>query len=178
MKNYGPPLVISPEQREVLVTVAFAVAIRRAEVAKGCIEYRTETGLAPAEGRYGKVALQTGERIYTHRLAYEYHHGPIPDGLVIRHRCDNPPCMNIDHLLAGTSKDNLHDAIDRGQWRPTRGDRNNRSTMTVEAVRELRRLARDGWTHRELAARYGISTTSVSNIRTGVRWGWVEEVPA
>ena len=168
------PLEITALERRVLIGIAYAVALRRAEPVGECVEYRGEKGAAPPEGRYGKLRLQNGEVVGTHRLAYEYHHGPIPDGLVVRHHCDNPPCMLIEHLTIGTQRDNHDDAVERDRWHPTRGDRNNRSTMTIDKVRELRRLKGEGWTHSQLAENFGISKTSVASIAARERWGWVE----
>ncbi|WP_402844370.1 HNH endonuclease signature motif containing protein [Microbacterium sp. GXS0129] len=57
-----------------------------------------------------------GRHARTHRVAYELAHGPIPDGAVVMHTCDNPPCCNPDHLRAGTQRDNVADAIDKGRF--------------------------------------------------------------
>lgn len=56
--------------------------------------------------------------VLAHRYAYEQTHGPIPEGLVLRHRCDNPPCCNPAHLLPGTGAENTQDAIERGLFDP------------------------------------------------------------
>ncbi len=53
------------------------------------------------------------------RLAYELAGGSVPPGHVIRHRCDNPACVNSDHLLTGTQTENMMDAVERGRLEPT-----------------------------------------------------------
>lgn len=56
-----------------------------------------------------------GRRLATHRLAHEWWNGPVADGLVVRHRCDNPPCVNPAHLEVGTRGDNSRDMWERGR---------------------------------------------------------------
>lgn len=50
------------------------------------------------------------------RAAYEVFIGPIPEGLFVLHRCDNPPCFNPDHLFAGTQSENIRDCVAKGRW--------------------------------------------------------------
>ena len=75
----------------------------------GCVEY---TGYTDGLG-YGRV--RNGAKVLTHRLSWEHHNGPIPKGLLICHSCDNPPCVNVNHLFLGTNKDNVQDAINKGR---------------------------------------------------------------
>ena len=72
-----------------------------------CIEWdgpRTQKG-------YGWVR----RHVYAHRDAWAKAHGPIPKGLEVRHKCDNPPCINIEHLEIGTRADNMRDMMERGR---------------------------------------------------------------
>jgi hypothetical protein len=57
---------------------------------------------------------------YAHRVVWELHRGPIPKGLVVRHRCDNPSCCNVAHLALGTQADNIEDARQQGHYRVER----------------------------------------------------------
>ena len=66
---------------------------------------------------YGRVIFMTSA-IKAHRVSYEMANGPIPDGLVIMHKCDNPNCVNPNHLEAGTQRENMIGASVRGRLNP------------------------------------------------------------
>lgn len=112
---------------------------------------------------YGRGLERQGQRTRAHRQAWIATYGPIPDGLWVLHRCDNPPCVNPDHLFLGTHADNMADMVRKG--RSTLGQRNGQAKLTDEDVVAIR-TATDT-TQVALAARYGISQPYVSRIRSG-----------
>lgn len=149
-------------------TISERLHRRLVRTVTGCLEW---TG-ATDGGGYGRIAAgrkQDGN-IGTHRLAWELEHGPIPEGLWVLHRCDNPPCCEVEHLFLGTPAENSHDMMDkrrgRGQFGP--GHVNIKAKLTREqalAIRSMRNVPIV-----ELARLYGVSATSISKIRSGQRW--------
>lgn len=74
-----------------------------------CWEWRGST----AKG-YGQIKV-AGAVLRSHRIAYEMFYGPLPDGVEVRHSCDNPLCVNPGHLATGTHQDNMDDKRERGR---------------------------------------------------------------
>lgn len=125
-----------------------------------CMEWggtRLRSGYGTA-GRHGLA----------HRMMWESANGPIPPGMVICHHCDNPPCVNPDHLFLGTHADNVADKIRKG--RGTDGERNGTSKLTGAQVAEIRRLLGTGRSHEQIGRLFGVARQTVTNISTGIRW--------
>jgi hypothetical protein len=121
---------------------------------------------------YGKLR-RAGRYLLAHRDAWERKFGPIPDGLFVLHRCDNPPCRNTDHLFLGTNADNVADMISKGRkkWKSSPGEGNGRAVLSSEQVREIQtRYVRGATRQVDLAAEYGISQSQISNIVLGRSW--------
>lgn len=106
-----------------------------------------------------------GER--AHRYAYQLHRGAIPDGLMIRHMCGNKRCVNPDHLEPGTMADNAQDGIRLGEI--LRGSRNGRSKISEADARYIIDNP-DGLTGAKLARKFGVSSATISLIKSGARW--------
>lgn len=113
---------------------------------------------------YGVVNYM-GRTWGAHRVAYELKKGPIPDGLSVCHSCDNPGCINPDHLFAGTHKRNMQDMFEKG--------RNGSVKLADSQVVALLRDYINGASIKEIAARYGISAQSVPDFTSGKSRKWL-----
>ncbi len=102
-----------------------------------------------------------------HRIAYTIAKGEIPDGMLVRHKCDNSKCINPDHLELGTHEENMKDRNERG--RTTRGESHHSSKLTDKTALEIYNL-RTTLSLTETAKRYGISKPSVSKIWKKESW--------
>jgi hypothetical protein len=108
------------------------------------------------ERGYGKMTFEY-KTLLAHRVSWELRHGPIPHGLLICHRCDTPACVNPDHLFLGTPQDNMDDMAAKGRSKPPR-------TFSEDEVRLIRSTARQTMA---LAERFGVSRTTIKQIRSG-----------
>jgi hypothetical protein len=79
---------------------------------------------------YGKIRIGNGKRIRTHRLAVLLSGIEIPKGMFVCHRCDNPPCVNLQHLYVGTNQDNQKENFDKGRHNVDHGNINGNKTKT------------------------------------------------
>lgn len=110
-----------------------------------------------------------------HRYAYEYYKGEIPKGLIIRHVCDNPRCVNPDHLMAGTHKENVHDMMTRG--RKVIGiNPNHKSHKELAPLIRAFKTSNPAVSGKELAKLFNTSTAQVSRILNHRIWNIPEEV--
>ena len=128
--------------------------------------------VAPGASRSGHLQLSWKDRMLpVHRLAYQTWCGPIPDGLVVRHRCDNPPCCNPAHLELGTVADNNRDRDERGRQRSPKGEQAPNAKLTESDVIEIRRLADDGIvSQKHIGEMFGISQSTVHLIHVRKAW--------
>jgi hypothetical protein len=120
-------------------------------------------------GGYGAIRVDhVGFR--AHRYSFQIHKGPIPDGLIVRHQCDTPECVNPDHLHLGTIADNAADAVARN--RMPRGERCVRAKLTESAVASIRA---DRRVYTAIAAEHGVSPALVCLIKQGKLWSHSHE---
>lgn len=117
---------------------------------------------------YGRVAFNKKYHL-AHRVSWKIHHGEIPVGLYVLHKCDVPGCVNPDHLYLGTHLDNVRDMVVRGRCRPAilPGETHPNSKLKNEDVMEIRRSA---LTAKQLAEKFCITRTHVYYLRGRQAW--------
>lgn len=135
----------------------------------------TPTGCMPWTGGtdkrgYGKIGSTDGKTLIAPRVAWELANGPIKDGLFVCHKCDNPICVNVDHLFLGTQKENMADALSKD--RMAYGERKKKSAkLTDNKVMEIRRLHRNNeYNQYELAKIFGVSVPTINLIVNEKTW--------
>lgn len=118
---------------------------------------------------YVQVAVTPARKMSAHRAAYIAWKGQIGPGMVVRHMCDNPPCINPEHLLVGTQKENRRDAVERD--RTVFGSNHSQSKLTEGDARRIVELRNQGVGSTALSEMFGVSRTIIKKIVNGVLWG-------
>lgn len=129
------------------------------------------TGARDRDG-YGVISddAPSTKQLRAHRVAWALVNGPVPDGVGVLHRCDSPPCCNAAHLFLGSTQENTADRVQKG--RSSRASRNAR--LTVADVRAIRDCSAMGDRQGDIARRFGVTQTAISQILTGKTWCWLE----
>lgn len=156
----GP--IDAPTWRGKTVRQRFEVKIR---ITPGCWLWTGEKG---GKG-YGRMTIAK-KYLMAHRLSYELYVGPIPSGMIICHTCDNPACVNPDHLWPGTDKTNAEDKMAKGRWacgKRVPGQELSYARLSDEDVYAIRA---DGRYLKLISEEYGISAAHVNQIKTRIRW--------
>lgn len=136
------------------------------------------TGATTAFG-YGVLGVggRKAGNVRAHRHSWALHFGPVPDGLWVLHRCDNPPCCNPRHLFLGTQTNNMRDAVQKGRHSgPPRhtGQANRSAKLDEDDVRAIRALAAQRVNQDIIAAAFGVTQALVSEIHLRKIWTHVD----
>lgn len=127
-------------------------------------------------GSYGQFGC--GSRVFlAHRISWIIANGSIPQhagyhGFCVCHKCDNPKCVNPNHLFLGTNADNVHDMDKKGRRKvdPVFGEAHGKSKLTEKAVEEIRKARNAGMKMQPLADKFGISIVTVSAVCRRRTW--------
>ena len=138
---------------------------RVSAVQSGCWEWVGKI----ERGGYARVRLENSrERVLVHRLSWEMKNGPIPEGMLILHKCDNRKCVNPDHLYVGTYQNNTDDMLERGRANKARGERHGRAKLTDDQFHQLvSDYNAGGVTQKQLASKYGLHPIYVNKLLRG-----------
>lgn len=116
-------------------------------------------------GRYGRRNL-----IRAHRLSWLLFNGPIPDSLCVLHRCDNPSCVNPNHLFLGTKKDNAIDKAKKGRSYSPRGETNGRAILNEKKVKSIRKFHKNGILCKDLSLMFNTPVSTIYKVVYRVTW--------
>ena len=121
---------------------------------------------------HGQWRNSSGAIESTHRAAWRLFVGPITEGMHVLHRCDNPICLNPSHLFLGTGADNARDMWAKNRAKPgvSIGEKHGMSKLTADIVREIRDSPLMGT---ELAKKFGVTPTTISEIRKRKTWNHI-----
>lgn len=122
---------------------------------------------------YGKMRVQ-GQQARAHRISYKLANDRNIVGQLVLHHCDNPICVNPNHLYLGSQQDNLADAIDRDRINPPTGEDHPSAKLTEAEVAEIKRCLASGEVQRDIAKEYGVREMQISRIKHEKNWSWVD----
>ncbi len=153
-QKHGDPLIVGDKHPITEPIVRFMRKVEKDSVSE-CWNWTAFRG-KDGYGSFGVGPRSEGIEL-AHRWSYAHHVGPIPDGLYVLHHCDNPSCVNPDHLFVGTQADNVHD-----MWAKGRGPKVRPGKLSPEHRAEIKSLYSTGlWTLAALGRRYGVSYVSI-----------------
>lgn len=135
-------------------------------VTPGCWLWNGEIGISG----YGRFTTE-GKKLRAHRFAYTAYKGPIPQGMLVLHSCDNPRCVNPDHLRVGTNVDNTRDKRDRNRFNAPKGEASNLSKLSEQDVVQIRSDTRIA---REVARDFGVTRSAIQSVRSKKTWAHVQ----
>lgn len=121
---------------------------------------------------YGEFIIEGKNKTKAHRFSWFLAHGKIPDGMLVLHKCDNPPCVRPDHLFLGTPKTNRQDC--NSKMRHCYGQRMHTAKLTEGDVIEIRKADLTNRTRLSIAEEFGISGRQVTAICRRENWKHVK----
>lgn len=108
-----------------------------------------------------------GKNISAHRFSFQLENGPIPEGLEVCHSCDNPPCVNPNHLFLGNQSINMLDMVKKGRNKHKKGEKHPRAKLTEKQVLDIRKDARGAI---KLSRIYDVGISTITQVKKRLTW--------
>ncbi len=164
-KKFGSPVAVSSHSglfRGLSAQERFAKSVVKTD---GCWLWKASKD----KNGYGifKGALAGVTFTKAHRFSYAMHTGDLLVNMQALHTCDNPSCVNPDHLFSGTNADNMRDKVQKGRSRAPVGEQNGHAILTE---RQARRILKDPRPYAEIAAQYHVATSTIGSIKQRYSW--------
>jgi len=122
---------------------------------------------------YGQFGIN-GIMKYAHRISYQVYKGIIPKRLHVLHKCDNPACVNPDHLFLGTHQDNMKDRDAKGRQARLRGEDSPLHILNQRQVIMIKKMIIDDiMLVKDMAKKFKVSESTISAIKRGQNWGHI-----
>ena len=120
---------------------------------------------------YGRI-IHSNKEYGAHRVSWMLAHGLIPPNMLVCHHCDNPPCVNLNHLFLGTDNDNIQDKVKKGRARGAHiGEKHHNARLTVEDVKQIRDMYSTGlYSQTVIGILFGLSQARISRIVNRQEW--------
>ncbi len=138
---------------------------KKFQVTPGCWLWTGALGGGAGDGRYGHIRHE-GKTLPAHRVSYELHKGEVPQGICVCHKCDNPRCVNPEHLFLGTHLDNMRDMYSKGRRVAATGLRSGPGKLSDDQKADI---VKSNQTTQELALAHGVSTVRINQLRRAAR---------
>jgi hypothetical protein len=123
---------------------------------------------------YGNLTID-GKYMAAHRYSWELHNREIPDGMLVCHHCDNPSCVNPNHLFLGTNADNMRDRDKKNRQARLIGTNNGRAILNEDDIKQIFKLRNtSNYTVKEIADMFNISKSAIEAIIYKRNWTFVE----
>jgi len=123
--------------------------------------------------KYGHIKV-LGKSELVHRVAYQTLVGDIPSGMFVCHRCDNPSCLNPEHLFVGTNQDNIDDKVAKNRQSKIGQQKGSKHSLAKLTEKDIVDIRISTLSQNKLALLYGMTQSSISQIQNKITWSHVQ----
>lgn len=162
-------MILTEEKKESLKRILLSKINK--DVVNGCWNWQGATGFKG----YGRIKFE--QKVYlSHRISFLVFHGEDPGKLFVCHKCDNPSCLNPDHLFLGSRSENMKDCSAKGRLYKNKkedvvfGEDVGSSKLKNSDIEKIRNLLADGWKQARIARLFGVNRSQINRIFSGKSW--------